>query len=97
MSATAVRWTRYKGERIRSAGHRMFIEHGPTIRFGPVSRTYGYVWPDGDCFHAYYETDGKGEIVDVDLGPFRTEREARRTVEIALGAKLRSARPVTGG
>ncbi len=97
MNATAIRWTRYSGERIKSAGHRMFVESGPTVRFGPVSRVYGYVWPDGDGFRAYYETDGKGETVDVDLGPFGTERDARRTVELALGAKPNLARPRSGG
>ena len=73
MSAMAIRWTRYSGDRITSAGHRMFVEYAATSRFGPTSRLYGYVWPDGDCFlRVPYETDGKGEIVDVDLGRFGT-------------------------
>ena len=96
MSATAIRWTRYSGERITTAGHRMFVEYAPTIRFGPASRVYGYVWPDGDGFRAYYETEGKGEVVDVELGPFLTEREARQTVEIALGVKPSLAQLRTG-
>ena len=87
MGAIAVRWTRYSGDRIVSPGHRMFVESAPTIRFGQASRVYGYVWPDGDCFRAYYETQHPGEIVDMDLGSFQTVFEARRSVETALGVR----------
>jgi hypothetical protein len=86
MNATAVKWTRYDGERIATAGHRMFVERGPTIRFGPVARVYGYVWPQEARFRAYYETEGKGETIDVDLGSFANVADARLAVEVALRA-----------
>lgn len=85
--STSIRWTKYDGERIEAAGYRTFIERGPTIRFGNTTRIYGYVWPKGDRFCAYYETEGRGETVDVELGTFDSQPDARRAVEKALGLR----------
>jgi hypothetical protein len=79
-----MRWTKYDGIRIARPGHRTHIELGSTIRFGPTRLVYGYVWTDGDSFSAYVERERPGEIEDVELGRFTTERAARKAVEAAL-------------
>lgn len=79
-----MRWTKYSGDRIAAKGHRTFVELPPTIRFGQSSRRYGYVWPQGTAFHAYYEVLRPGQVEDVELGVFTTEKAAREAVEAAL-------------
>lgn len=79
-----MRWTKYAGDRIAAAGHRTFVELPPTIRFGQSSRRYGYVWPHGTEFRAYYEVLRPGEVADVELGAFLTAKAAREAVEAAL-------------
>lgn len=79
-----MRWTKYSGIRIARPGHRTHIELAPTIRFGPTRLVYGCVWPDGESFGAYVERERPGEIEDVELGRFTTEKAARKAVEAAL-------------
>lgn len=88
-----MRWRPYIGWRIKRPGYRMFVEDPPTLRFGPFTKRYGCVWPEGDGYGAYYEEPRPREIEDVELGPFRTAREARRAVEGSLGRGHASAFP----
>jgi hypothetical protein len=79
-----MRWYSYNGDRITSKGHRTFVEIAPTIRFGPTSKRYGYVWPQDGSFRAYYEVFHPGQVEDVELGSFSNASDARRAVEAAL-------------
>lgn len=78
------RWSPYAGSRIRLAGHRLFVEHPATERFGPMTRCYGYVWREGEWFKAYFEVMRPGEVEDVELGRFTSQRAARGAVKSAL-------------
>lgn len=79
-----MRWVKYAGSRIPAAGHRTSVEDGPTIRFGPTTRRYGYVWMVGDVFVASFEVHLPGQVEDRDLGKFSSSADARRAVESAL-------------
>jgi hypothetical protein len=74
------RWSKYAGDRIVHAGWRVSLEIPPEYGSYLSTRRYGYVWIDGDVFRGYYEAEEPGSIVDVDVGPFNTLAEAKRTV-----------------
>lgn len=79
-----MRWRPYKGNRIAVPGHRTFIELPPVMRFGETIKRYGYVWREQDSFNAYVEVLQPGQVEDLELGSFRSEREARAAVESIL-------------
>lgn len=79
-------WRPYNGSRIPSPGVRTSIEEPATIRFGQTTRRYGCVWQADGAFRAYVERHHPGEVEDVDLGTFDSERAARRAVVEALSA-----------
>lgn len=81
-----MRWRPYKGERIAVLGHRTFIELPPVIRFGPTTKRYGYVWSEAGAFHAYVEVLQPGQVEDLELGAFDSQRKARAAVESILSA-----------
>ena len=79
-----VRWSRYSGMRIYKDGWRTSVELPASQPFGPTTRRYGCVWEEPNGFHGYYEVEGAGELEDIEVGPFQSESEARRTVEQLL-------------
>ena len=79
-----MRWYPYKGYRIAVAGKRTFLENLDVAQFAPPDRRFGCVWEDEGKFRGYYETRYPGEVIDVDVGPFATEREARKAVTEGL-------------
>ena len=82
-----MRWRPYKGERIAVPGHRTFIELPPVIRFGDTTKRYGYVWREKDSFNAYVEVPHPGQVEDLELGSFDSERKARTAVESILSGR----------
>jgi hypothetical protein len=79
-----MKWSRYSGTRISSAGWRTSVELPASQPFGPTSRRYGCVWEELEGIRGYYEVELSGEIEDVELGPFSSQGEARRAIENAL-------------
>lgn len=86
-----MRWRKYNGDRIPVKGHRTFVEDRPLTRFAEMRRRYGCVWQDAAAYRGYYEVPGPGEVADVEVGPYASEKEARAAVELAL----LSARPTS--
>lgn len=79
-----MRWTSYGGDRIAVKGHRTFVELPPLARFAEPTRIYGCVWNERGAYRGYYEVHRPGEVVDIEVGPFATEVEARAAIEVAL-------------
>ena len=79
-----MRWYPYKGFRLFTAGKRTYIEDRPSRDNAPLPRRYGCVWETEGQFWGYYEVMQPGQIEDIHLGPFSTDREAKRAVEARL-------------
>jgi hypothetical protein len=79
-----MRWSSYDGDRIPVRGHRTFVEDRPLTRFAAMRRRYGFVWQDGAVYRGCFEVPRPGEVRDVEVGPFSSEKDSRAAVELAL-------------
>ncbi len=79
-----MRWLRYAGSRIKYAGVRTSVLLGNKVWHAEFIRIYGCVWPSNRGWSAYFERHLPGQVEDVELGWFTTERAARAAVCAAL-------------
>ena len=83
------RWRSYAGDRVNGQAKRACIHEEPN-----GERLYAYVEHEGGEVHAWYEVAKPGEIEDVTIGRYPTEKEAtaaiRRNGPITLRIGRRS-------
>jgi hypothetical protein len=79
-----MRWRPYNGFRIERPGFRTSVTFAPRVWYEPPIRVYGCVWHSADGWRGYFERHHPGEIEDVELGPYPSQRAARAAIASAL-------------